>query len=264
MNSMRNVQRAIDFEIERQILAVENGETISQETRSFDALKGITISMRSKEAANDYRYFPEPDLQPIVVDEVYINQVRSGMPALPRELFSKYTKELGLSDYDAGILTDTKAIALYFEDVIKTTANYKQAANWVMGDVKSYLNQNGLEMEQFPVSAEKLGSLIQLIDSGKVSHSAASQKIFPALLETPEADVAALAESLNLIQESNEESLRQFILQVFGQHPNEVARFKSGETQLTGFFMGQIMKVSGGKADPKAVNQLLRQLIQEV
>lgn len=264
MNSMRNVQRAIEFEIERQILAVENGETIYQETRSFDALKGITISMRSKEAANDYRYFPEPDLQPIVVDEVYINQVRSGMPALPRELFSKYTKELGLSGYDAGMLTDTKAIALYFEDVIKTTANYKQAANWVMGDVKSYLNQNGLEMEQFPVSPEKLGSLIQLIDSGKVSHSAASQKIFPALLETPEADVAALAESLNLIQESNEESLRQFILQVFGQHPNEVARFKSGEMQLTGFFMGQIMKVSGGKADPKAVNQLLRQLIQEV
>ena len=220
--------------------------------------------MRSKEAANDYRYFPEPDLQPIVVDEVYISQVKAKMPALPRELYAKYTKELSLSDYDAGILTDSKSIALFFEDVIKSTTNYKQAANWVMGDVKSYLNQNGLEIEQFPLTAEKLGSLISFIDSGKVSHSAASQKIFPALLEAPDSDVAALAESMNLIQESGEDSLKGFILQVFEQHPAEVARFKGGEGQLTGFFMGQIMKVSGGKADPKAVNQLLRKLIQEV
>jgi aspartyl-tRNA(Asn)/glutamyl-tRNA(Gln) amidotransferase subunit B len=264
MNSMRNVQRAIEFEIERQIIAVEAGERISQETRSFDALKGITISMRSKEAANDYRYFPEPDLQPIMVDEVYIGSVKASMPALPRELFEKYTKELSLSDYDAGILTDTKAIALYFEDVIKTTKNYKSAANWVMGDVKSYLNQNGLEMEEFPVPAGQIGALIELIESGKVSHSAASQKLFPELTAKPESDVLQLAESLNLIQESDEGSLKQFILTVFEQHPGEVARFKGGENQLTGFFMGQIMKVSGGKADPKAVNQLLRQLIQEV
>jgi aspartyl-tRNA(Asn)/glutamyl-tRNA(Gln) amidotransferase subunit B len=264
MNSIRNVQRAIEFEIERQIIAVEAGERISQETRSFDALKGITISMRSKEAANDYRYFPEPDLQPIMVDEVYIGSVKAKMPALPRELFEKYTKELSLSDYDAGILTDTKAIALYFEDVIKTTKNYKSAANWVMGDVKSYLNQNGLEMEEFPVPAAQIGALIELIESGKVSHSAASQKLFPELTARPESDVLQLAESLNLIQESDEGSLKQFILTVFEQHPDEVARFKGGENQLTGFFMGQIMKVSGGKADPKAVNQLLRQLIQEV
>jgi len=264
MNSMRNVQRAIEFEIERQIIAVEAGETIAQETRSFDALKGITISMRSKEAANDYRYFPEPDLQPIVVDTVYINQVKEKMPALPRALFEKYTKELSLSDYDAGILTDTKAIALFFEDVIKSTKNYKSAANWVMGDVKSYLNQNGLEMEQFPIAAVQIGALIELIDSGKISHSAASQKLFPALLLQPEADLLKLAESLNLIQESNTDSLKQFILTVFEQHPDEVARFKGGETQLTGFFMGQLMRVSGGTADPKVANQLLRQLIQEL
>lgn len=264
MNSIRNVQRAIDFEIERQIIAVEAGEKIAQETRSFDALKNLTISMRSKEAANDYRYFPEPDLQPIVVDEVYISQVKAKMPALPRELFEKYTKELSLSDYDAGILTDTKAIALFFENVIQTTKNYKSAANWVMGDVKSYLNQNGLEMEQFPVSAQQIGGLIELIESGKISHSAASQKLFPELTAHPEANLLQLAESLNLIQESNADSLKQFILTVFEQHPDEVARFKGGETQLTGFFMGQLMRVSGGKADPKAANQLLRQLIQEV
>lgn len=262
MNSMRNVQRAIDFEVERQIAALEAGEPLTQETRSFDALKGITISMRSKEAANDYRYFPEPDLQPIVVDEVYVAQQKALMPALPRELFEKYTTQLNLSEYDAGILTDSKAIALFFEDVIKTTTNYKSAANWVMGDVKSYLNQNGLEMEQFPLSATQIGALITLIDSGKVSHSAASQKLFLALIEQPEADVAQLAESLNLIQESDTDSLKQLILTVFEQHPDEFARFKGGENQLTGFFMGQLMKASGGKADPKVGNQLLRELIK--
>ena len=262
MNSMRNVQRAIDFEVERQIAALEAGEPLTQETRSFDALKGITISMRSKEAANDYRYFPEPDLQPIVVDEVYVAQQKALMPALPRELFEKYTTQLNLSEYDAGILTDSKAIALFFEDVIKTTTNYKSAANWVMGDVKSYLNQNGLEMEQFPLRATQIGALITLIDSGKVSHSAASQKLFPALIEQPEADVAQLAESLNLIQESDTDSLKQLILTVFEQHPDEFARFKGGENQLTGFFMGQLMKASGGKADPKVGNQLLRELIK--
>lgn len=263
MNSIRNVQRAIEFEIGRQIEALENGEKIAQETRSFDALKGITLSMRSKEAANDYRYFPEPDLQPIIVDEVYISSVKSRMPALPRELFQKYTSELGLSEYDAGILTDSKAIALYFEDVIQHTSNYKSAANWVMGDVKSYLNQNGLEMEAFPLSAGQIAGLIGLIDSGKISHSAASQKLFPALTAQPESDVLQLAESLNLIQESNEDSLKALILTVFEQHPDEVTRFKNGENQLTGFFMGQIMKASGGKADPKTSSQLLRQLIQE-
>jgi aspartyl-tRNA(Asn)/glutamyl-tRNA(Gln) amidotransferase subunit B len=263
MNSIRNVQRAIDFEVERQIEALESGRTISQETRSFDALKGITISMRSKEAANDYRYFPEPDLQPIVVDQFYVDQVKEKMPALPRDLFNKYTTQFGLSEYDAGILTDSKPIALFFEEVIAHTNNYKQAANWVMGDVKSYLNQNGLEMEEFPVSAQQLALLIAFIDSGKISHSAASQKLFPELLQSPDTDIPALAEKLNLIQDSNEDSLKDQIMEVFRQHPNEVARFKAGENQLTGFFMGQIMKASGGKADPKMVNQLLRQLIQQ-
>lgn len=263
MNSIRNVQRAIQFEAERQMEAVEKGEKIAQETRSFDALKGITISMRSKEAANDYRYFPEPDLQPIVVDEVYVIQVRGQMPALPRELYEKYTTKYGLSEYDAGVLTDSKSIALYFEEVTNSTNSFKQAANWVMGDVKSWLNQNGLEMEDFPLSPSQLGGLINLVDSGKVSHSAASQKMFPELVKRPDMDPADLATEMNLVQDSNEDSLKGFILDVFRQHPNEVERYKNGEKQLTGFFMGQIMKMSGGKADPKAVNQLLGKLIAE-
>lgn len=261
MNSMRNVQRAIEFEIARQIEALESGEIISQETRAFDALKGITISMRSKEAANDYRYFPEPDLQPIFVGVEQINEVKSHMPPLPRELFFKYTKELGLSEYDAYVITDTKEIALYFEEVIASTKNIKAAANWVMGDVKSYLNHNGFEISDFPISANQLANLVNIIDAGKVSSSVASQKIFPVMIEHPDKDPLIIAEELNLIQDSNEDSLKAYIFQVMEQHPAEVARYRGGEKQLTGFFMGQLMKVSQGKADPKQANQLMRQLL---
>lgn len=262
MNSIRNVQRAIEFEISRQIEAIENGETIAQETRSFDALKGITISMRSKEAANDYRYFPEPDLQPIYVGKEQIEAVKNEMPPLPRELFIKYTKELGLSDYDAYVLTDSKELALYYEGVIAATNNYKAAANWVMGDVKSYLNHRGLEITEFPVAPDQIAALIQLIEAGKISTSIASQKVFPALTENPSEPPLSIAERLNVIQDSNEDSIREYILKVIEQNPNEVARYKNGEKQLTGFFMGQLMKVSQGKADPKQANQLMRELLE--
>lgn len=263
MNSIRNVQRAIEFEIERQIEALENGETIAQETRSFDALKNTTISMRSKEAANDYRYFPEPDLQPIYVGKEQIEVVRTEMPPLPRQLFAKYTTELGLSEYDASILTDTKEVALYFEDVIAHTKNYKMAANWVMGDVKSYINHRGLEIGEFPVAAAQIAKLIQLIEEGKVSNSVASQKIFPELTENPTEEPLKIAERLNVIQDSNEDSIKEYILKVIELNPNEVARYKNGEKQLTGFFMGQLMKVSQGKADPKQANQLMRELLEK-
>jgi len=263
MNSIRNVQRAIEFEISRQIEAIENGQTLTQETRAFDALKGITISMRTKEAANDYRYFPEPDLQPITVDETYIQSVEKTMPALPRVLFEKYTKVFGLSSYDAYNLTDSKGIALYYEELIAYTSNYKAAANWMMGDVKSYLNEFGVEIDQFPITPQRLSGLITLIEQGKISTSMASQRIFPEMLVSKE-EAIQIAEHLNLIQDSSEDSLKAFIQEVFNNHPNEVERFKNGEKQLTGFFMGQLMKVSKGKADPKTSNDLLRQMLEEL
>lgn len=262
MNSIRNVQRAIEFEIQRQIEALENGETLAQETRSFDALKGLTISMRSKEAANDYRYFPEPDLQPLYVGKEQIEVVRSEMPPLPRELFFKYTQKLGLSDYDAQVLTDTKEVALYYEAVIEHTPNFKAAANWVMGDVKSYLNNRGLEIGEFPLKPEQLATLIQLIDAGKLSTSVASQKIFPELLLNPTEEPLAIAERLNLIQDSNEDSIKEYVEAVIKQHPAEVERYRNGEKQLVGFFMGQLMRVSQGKADPKQASQLMRQMLE--
>ena len=264
MNSMRNVQKAIDFEIERQILAIENGETIVAETRSFDALHGTTISMRSKEAANDYRFFPEPDLQPLVIDQKQIESIKKEMPALPRELFAKYTKELNLSPYDAYNLTDIKEIALYFEEVIEHTSNYKAAANWMMGDVKSYLNHHGIEIDQFPLKPVKIADLIEVISSGKISSSIASQKVFPEMLRNPEFSAIQIAEANNLIQDSNEDSILTFIEDVIKQHPAEVERYKNGEKQLVGFFMGQLMKISQGKADPKAANQLMRQTLEKL
>ncbi|MDX1445010.1 Asp-tRNA(Asn)/Glu-tRNA(Gln) amidotransferase subunit GatB [Lishizhenia sp.] len=263
MNSMRNVQRAIEFEINRQIEALENGEELFQETRSFDALNNSTISMRSKEAANDYRYFPEPDIQPIRVTEDQIKVVKAEMPALPNDLFEKYTKEYKLSEYDASNLIEAKPIALFYNEVTSFTKNYKAAANWIMGDVKSFLNQRGLEMKDFPISAEQIAKLIGIIDEGKVSSTVASQSIFPAMLEAPTKDPLAIAQDLNLIQESDEDSIKDYISQVIEQHPSEVERYRSGEKQLTGFFMGQLMRLSKGKADPKAANKLMREMLEQ-
>ena len=258
MNSIRNVQRAIEYEVTRQIEVLENGGQLVQETRSYDALKGTTISMRTKEAANDYRYFPEPDLQPLLVTKSQVELVKSEMPALPRELHQKFTLQYGLSDYDASNLIENKAIAMFYEEIIRKTKNYKAAANWVMGDVKSYLNENGVEISEFPISPLKIAELIDLIDSGKISFSVASQRIFPELILNKDESPLSVAEKLNLIQESDESSILAYIDQVITENPNEVARYRNGEKQLSGFFMGQLMKVSKGKADPKSANALLR------
>jgi aspartyl-tRNA(Asn)/glutamyl-tRNA(Gln) amidotransferase subunit B len=261
MNSIRNVQRAIEFEITRQIEALESGEALTQETRAFDALKGITISMRTKEAANDYRYFPEPDLPPITVSAAQITAISKDMPALPHALFERYTQTYGLSDYDAYNITDQKGLALYYEALIGFTKNYKAAANWLMGDIKSYLNEQGVDISTFPIGAERIAALIELIDQGKISNSIAAQRLFPALFQSTETPLE-IAERLNLIQSSDSSIIEEFIAQVIAQNSAEVERYRNGEKQLIGFFMGQLMKVSGGKADPKASNAILRQKLE--
>jgi aspartyl-tRNA(Asn)/glutamyl-tRNA(Gln) amidotransferase subunit B len=263
MNSMRNVQRAIEYEIGRQIDVLENGGTLEQQSRQYDALKNVTHAMRSKEAANDYRYFPEPDLLPLKVTLDQIEAVKADMPALPRDLFLKYTNQLGLSEYDAYNLTDSKSIALYFEELLNHTKLYKLATNWMMGDIKSYLNAQGNEISEFPIKPKQISALIELINEGKISSTIASQKIFPAMLHNPEIHPLELAESMNLIQDSNEDSILGFIDQVKKQHPEEVVRFKKGEKQLVGFLMGQLMKISKGKADPKTANQILRNELEK-
>ena len=257
MNSISNVKRAIEFEIKRQIDMVEKGETIQSDTRSFEAMKGITISMRSKEEANDYRYFPEPDLPPFIANEQMIQSIASGMPELPDDLFHRYVNELGLSDYDARVLTDNKDIALFFNDIVKHQSHHKAAANWVMGPVKSYLNENGLELSALNLSPKRLSELIDLIENGEISHSIAVQRVFPVLIEKPEKHPKEIAQELNVLQENNTDYLVELVDQVLATMPDKVAEYKNGKTGLLGLFVGQVMKLSQGKADPKITNTLI-------
>lgn len=263
LNSFRNVQKAIDFEIKRQIDAIEGGETIYQETRTFDANKGVTSVLRTKEDAHDYRYFTEPDLQPIVVTSDYIEQVRQELPPLPRELFTKYTTELGLSEYDANVLTEDKGIALYFETCLNSTPNAKAAANWIQGPVKAWLNDRAEIIDKFPISPEGIAALIRLVEDGKVSHTVASQKLFPLLIESPDSSPEELAKQNDWIQESDTGALQEHVEAALAMYPDKVEEYKNGKKGVLGLFMGEVMKRSQGKADPKVTNQLLREALEK-
>ncbi|MDF1671884.1 MAG: Asp-tRNA(Asn)/Glu-tRNA(Gln) amidotransferase subunit GatB [Vicingaceae bacterium] len=261
MNSISNVKRAIEYEIKRQIDLLEAGGQINMETRSFNAVDGSTFLLRSKEEAHDYRYFPEPDLQPTLVKQDYIDRVKETLPLMPNDLFKKYTQEFGLSDYDANIIIESKPVALYFDKLTSLTKNYKAAANWLNGPIKSHLNKNAQTIEGLSnMKPKDVAEIIELIDSGKISNSIAEQKIFPLKINGKESALE-IAERLNLIQESGDDAIVDYIKQVFEQNPDEVERYKNGEKQLTGFLMGQLMRVSGGKADPKKANQLIREML---
>ena len=263
MNSIRNVKRAIEHEIKRQIDIIEAGGTIAMETRSFNAVDGSTFALRSKEEAHDYRYFPEPDLQPVLILEDDIAKVGKTLPELPNDLYKRFTHELGLSAYDANIIIDQKATALYFNELIQHTSHYKLAANWLNGAIKSHLNEQAITIENFSIQPPQIAQLIQIIQEGKISNSIAEQKIFPEMILHPTFSPLKIAGDLNLLQESNDDVIVGFIQQVFDENPSEVARYKNGEKQLTGFLMGQLMKVSKGKADPKKANQLMRTLLEQ-
>ncbi|MBL4710857.1 MAG: Asp-tRNA(Asn)/Glu-tRNA(Gln) amidotransferase subunit GatB [Flavobacteriales bacterium] len=263
LNSIRNVFRAIEFEAKRQIEVIEAGGTIKMEAMGFDAANGTTHAMRSKEMAHDYRYFPEPDLQAVFVGENYISDVKQTLPPLPKELIDKYTSKLQLSSYDAEVLTEDKYFALYYEEVIKLTKNYKAAANWMMGAVKSYLNENSFEISQLPIKPSHIAELIQLIESGEINNSIANQKIFPALIENPELSAKEIASQNNWIQESDSNALEGFIDSALSKFPDKVEAYKAGNKNLLGLFMGEVMKASKGKADPKVTSQLLRKKLDE-
>lgn len=262
MNSIRNVQRAIDREIERQIDLVEEGQVIYSETRQFDAGSGNTFSMRAKEELNDYRYFPEPDLQPLKITDEWLKDIKATLPSLPHELYARFVNEFGLPEYDALVLTDSKEIALYFEELCTHTKNYKAASNWVMGPVKSYLNELALHISQFPASVKDIASLIALIDSGKVSYSVASQNVFPEMLKGKGKTALAIAEELNLIQNSDLDSLQPIIDEVLSANPAKVAEYRGGKTGILSMFMGDVMKKTKGKADPKITSELLKKSLE--
>lgn len=263
MNSIRNVQRAIDVEIERQISLAEHGEAIISETRLFNADTGATYSMRTKEELNDYRYFPDPDLSPVEVSEQWLTEIKSSMPSLPEELVNKFTTHYSLPLYDAEVLTDTKDVAHYFEEVCKHVSNYKAVSNWIMGPVKSAMNELTLTANEFPVTAVTLAELIELVESGNISFSVASQRVFPELLKNYKKSPLEVAQQLNVLQTSNEDSILPVIDQVLADFPDKVLEYKRGKKGILAMFMGEVMKRSKGKADPKVANQLLVKKLEE-
>lgn len=257
LNSIRNVQRAIEHEFERQVAIIENGGYIDQNTLNFNADTGETSVLRSKEMANDYRYFPEPDLTPLALSQEYVNRIQADMPVLPNALYDKYTLQLGLSAYDAGVITADKDVALYFEELVANTGNYKAAVNWLMGAVKSYLNDTGTAISDFKLKPATLAGLIKLVDSGKVNNSVAAHKLFPELLKTGDRDAADLAAKMNLLINADSDDVSRFILDAIAKYPDKVIEYQNGKKGVLGLFMGEIMKSSKGKIDPQKTNQLL-------
>lgn len=260
INSFRNVERAINIEIERQIDVIESGGTVVQETRLYDADKNETRSMRSKEEANDYRYFPDPDLLPVVLDKDLLEQVRATLPELPNEKRDRLVNEMGLSKYDASVLTSSRELADYFEAVLAATGHKdpKQCANWVIGDLSGALNKAGLEITESPVSAQQLGSVLLRIQDNTISGKIAKQ-VFEAIWNGEGTDADAVIESKGLKQVTDTGAIEAMIDDVIAANPEQVQQYRDGKEQVFGFFVGQVMKASKGKANPGQVNDILKQ-----
>ena len=255
MNSFSAIQKACDYEIQRQIKAYETGEPVVQETRLWDESKQLTKSMRSKEGASDYRYFPDPDLGPIEVGAEQREGWRSELPELPAAKRHRYAEQLGLSIYDARVLTDERAMAEYFEAAVAAGADAKAVSNWVTGDIAAYVNANRLSIAELPLKPEQLAEMVQLIDGGVISGKIAKD-LLPELLAqggSPKAIVEA--QGLGMISDPAE--ITAIVEALLAAHPAEVEAFRDGKTKLQGFFVGQLMKQTGGKADPKLANQIL-------
>lgn len=255
MNSFNAIQKAIEYEIDRQIAAVEAGKSIIQETRLWEEGSQRTISMRTKEGSSDYRYFPEPDLPPIEVSTEQLEQWRSELAELPAQKRHRYESELGLSAYDARVLTDDRQVAEYFETTVGANANPKQAANWVMGDIAAYLKTEKLAITEIALKPETLAELINLIDNDTISGKIAKE-ILPELLSKG-GSARELVERKGLIKISDPNELSTIIDEVLAANPKELEQYRNGKTKLQGFFVGQVMKKTSGRADPKLTNQIL-------
>ena len=257
MNSFSAIQKAIEYEIDRQIEAIENGELIVQETRLWEEATQRTISMRKKEGSSDYRYFPEPDLPPLEVSPEQLKAWAEELPELPARKRRRYEEEFGLSAYDARVLTDDRTVAEYFETAVIAGANAKLVANWISQDIAAYLNNNKLTITEIALQASDLAELVKLIETGTISGKIAKE-ILPELL-TQGGSPKALVEKKGLIQISDTSAIEKLIEEIIAAHPSELEKFRAGKTNLKGFFVGQVMKKSGGKADPKLTSQILDQ-----
>lgn len=261
INSFKNLEDAINYEIERQTEVLEDGGHVVQETRTFDPARGITLSMRSKENAHDYRYMPEPDLPPIITSDETIEKYRQELPELPDARRARLEKEYGLSDYDAGIITSSRAMAEYFDAVVGTGADPKLAANWIMGDLAKNLNEENLDIAQSPVSAERLGKMIGLIMKDTISGKIA-KKVFKEMWTSPD-DPEKIVKEKGLVQITDTSAIEPAVDAAIAANPKAVAEYKGGKKKALGALVGQVMKATRGKANPQMVNQLLAQKLAE-
>ncbi len=259
MNSFRNVQRALEYEVKRQQYLVENGQAIVQETRLWDDAQGVTNSMRSKEEAHDYRYFPDPDLVPVVVDEAWVAEIRSVMPELPQAKRERFVNEYQIPAYDAGVLTADKALAYYYEDVVKLCGKPKIASNWVMGDVMKFLNEDKKSVRECPITARSLADMIGLIEEGTISGKIAKE-VIADMYSTGKTPQDIIKEK-GLVQITDEGALAKTIADIIETNPGQVKDYRGGKEKIFGFFVGQVMKATQGKANPQLVNDLLKKML---
>ncbi len=256
INSFKFIEKAINFEIKRQIKILENGEKVTQETRLYDSSKDETRPMRSKEFANDYRYFPEPDLLPVIISDQEIQKIRDEFPELPKEKEARYQGELGLSEYDSQIISSSKSMADFFDAAVKKTKNYSLLSNWLIGEISAYLNKEQIDIHASTLTADKVAMLINRIDdqtiSGKIGKSIFEEMCVSR--STPD----EIIESKGLKQISDDGAIEEIIMTVINENPSQVEAYLSGKDKLFGFFVGQVMKLTEGKANPKAVNSILK------
>lgn len=255
LNSMRNVRRAMEFEFNRQIEVIESGGQIIQSTLNFDADKGTTSPMRTKEEANDYRYFPDPDLQPIAISDEWLAEIKSAMPILPREIVKQLTAEFGINKSEATILAEDIDLYNYFNSAKATVNNQKSLINWLIGSVRNYLSEQHTAITEFKVSATQLATVINLVDEKKISQQSALQDLIPQLDEN--IDVLAKAEELNLLIANDNDEILAFISEVLTKFEPQVQAYKAGKKGVLGLFVGEVMKLAKGKADAKKVNDLI-------
>ena len=258
LNSMRYARRAIAYEVKRQIDLIEAGGKVAQQTLNFDPASGTTAPLREKEDAHDYRYFPEPDLPPVVITDSFIQSVQDNLAPLPWKLREDFMKKYRLPEYDANLLTEEKKTAEFFLQLVDHTSNFKAASNLIINKITPYCKQEGQSILDFPIPHPTLAAFIQLIDEGKVSNTNAYEQILPKLIESPQTSPQEWAEKLNLIQTSDTGFLEQLIEDTLAQNPDKVAAYRKGKKGLLGFFMGQVMRASKGKAEPKTTTELLK------
>ncbi len=265
MNSIRNIQRAIEYECVRQQEVLLNGETLIQETRTFDAHTGKTHSMRLKETMNDYRYFPEPDLAPLEISDEWIQEIKANMPLLPWEQELEFVEKYHLSDYDAHYLAESKETADYFKLAALHTNAYKTIANWMMGPVKTFLNENHLEITDFPLSADRLAEIIQLVEAGTITHNLAAHQLFPLAITSIGKTINSIIEEQGwLANKPNEDSLQQLVDETLASLPEKVKEYHQGKKGLIAMFIGDVMKKTKGTADPKKLNQLMAESLDKL